>query len=82
MRLGELPFVLRKTAAVLVDTTRLGDLLAVAEILNRSRFERIRDTFEQQPEGRRLLAERPELTSRTVDLPVLRTLPTGTLGRS
>lgn len=82
MNLREWTFVLRKTAAVFRDPTRLGDLLDVCEILNRGSFRRLHAAFERDTDGRRLLAERPEITSDTVDLDALRALPERTLGRT
>ena len=82
MTLAELAFVVQKTAAVVWDPTRLGDLLAVSEILNRGAFGRLHREFEREAEGQRLLAERPEMTSAAIDFDALRALPPGTLGRS
>ena len=82
MTLRDVTFVLRNTVAVFLDPTRLGDLLEVCEILNRGSFRRLHAELARDAHGRRLLAERPELTSRAVDLTALRALPQRTLGRT
>jgi ubiquinone biosynthesis protein COQ4 len=43
---------------------------------------RLRDIMLESPEGRRILKERPRITSRSVDLDALRQLPDGTFGRA
>ena len=44
-------------------------------------LNRIRDQMLQDPEGRRILRERPVITSETMQLDTLRQLPDGTFGR-
>ncbi|MCJ1312417.1 Ubiquinone biosynthesis protein [Agyrium rufum] len=43
---------------------------------------RLRDTMLSDPTGRRILRDRPRITSKTLSLPHLRTLPANTLGRA
>lgn len=78
----ELLFVVRTSAAVFADPTRLGDLLAVCEVLNRSTFQRLHGVLAREPAGQRVLAERPEMTTAMIDLAALRALPAGTLGHA
>ena len=40
------------------------------------------DTMLASPEGRRIMRERPRISSKTVDMERLRALPAGTLGRA
>lgn len=42
---------------------------------------RLRDMMLDSPEGRRILKNRPRVSSRTLDLQRLRALPDGTFGR-
>lgn len=43
---------------------------------------RLRDAMLASPTGRRILRERPRITSTSLDLPRLRALPAGTVGRT
>lgn len=43
---------------------------------------RLRDAMLSNPTGRRILRDRPRLTSETLKLPYLRTLPEGSVGRT
>jgi ubiquinone biosynthesis protein COQ4 len=65
---------------VLGDSTRTEEIHRVEEITGRPRYRRLLRELADTPEGRRLLAERPELSSRQVDYDHLRRLPTTTLG--
>ncbi len=65
---------------VLGDSTRTKEMQRICEISSRRRYRRIADELAASGEGRRLLAERPELTSAYVDLDRLRRLPASSLG--
>ncbi len=78
---AELRELVRSLVRVLADSNRTKDLMVVEEILNRRRIaELLRDGYFADDEGRALLRERPELTTQTVDVEWLRTLPASTLG--
>jgi ubiquinone biosynthesis protein COQ4 len=77
----ELAIVARNIVRVMRDSTRLGDIIETGAIVSRGRLRAVAGELERTPEGRRLLAERPELNTRTVDLARLARLPEGTLGR-
>src|SRR6185503_7321518 len=65
---------------VLGDSTKTHEIHRVEEITGRPRYRRIQAEMESTAEGRRLLAERPELSSDHVDYDALRRLPESTLG--
>jgi ubiquinone biosynthesis protein COQ4 len=65
---------------VLGDSTKTHEIHRVEEITGRPRYRALLGEFEQTPEGRRLMAERPELSSQHVDYDHLRALPATTLG--
>lgn len=65
---------------VMADSTKTHEIHRVEEITGRPRFRRIQAELEATPEGRRLLAERPELSSELVDYDHLRSLPATTFG--
>ncbi|HSD89846.1 MAG TPA: Coq4 family protein, partial [Kofleriaceae bacterium] len=65
---------------VLGDSTKTHEIHRVEEITGRPRFRQIRAEMEATPEGRRLLAEQPELSSERVDYDALRKLPATTFG--
>lgn len=56
------------------------DLAAVQDCLDGPAFERAARLLAQDPDGRRLLAQRPDLGMRTVDWQALSLLPIDTLG--
>ncbi|KAF9539485.1 Ubiquinone biosynthesis protein [Mortierella hygrophila] len=59
-----------------------GDMVAaLGETTSGIFLNRIRDQMLQDPEGRRILRERPVITSETMQLDTLRQLPDGTFGR-
>ncbi|KAF9194737.1 Ubiquinone biosynthesis protein [Haplosporangium sp. Z 767] len=59
-----------------------GDMVAaLGETTGGIFLERIRDQMLQDPEGRRILRERPTITSESMQLNKLRELPDGTFGR-
>ncbi|HWO20317.1 MAG TPA: Coq4 family protein, partial [Kofleriaceae bacterium] len=65
---------------VLGDSAKTEEIHRVEEITGRPRFRALVREFAETPEGRRLLAERPELSSQQVDYDRLRRLPETTLG--
>jgi len=72
--------VAQAVVRVMADSTKTHEIHRVEEITGRPRFRRIQAELEATPEGRRLLAERPELSSELVDYAYLRRLPATTLG--
>jgi ubiquinone biosynthesis protein COQ4 len=65
---------------VLGDSTKTHEVHRVEEITGRPRYRRLLATMAKTEEGRRILAERPELSSDHVDYDRLRKLPATTLG--
>ena len=65
---------------VLGDSTKTHEIHRVEEITGRPRYRALLRELADTPEGRRLLAERPELSSACVDYDRLRRLPAATLG--
>jgi ubiquinone biosynthesis protein COQ4 len=65
---------------VLGDSTKTHEIHRVEEITGRPRFRQLLASMERTPEGRRLMDERPELSSDHVDYDWLRSLPTSTFG--
>ena len=65
---------------VLGDSNLTSEIHRVEEITGRPRFRSLLREYAETPEGRRLLAERPELSSEHVDYDRLRRLPATTLG--
>jgi len=65
---------------VLGDSTKTHEIHRVEEITGRPRYRALLAELQATPEGRRLLAERPELSSEHVDYDALRRLPADTLG--
>lgn len=72
--------VAQAVVRVMADSTKTHEIHRVEEITGRPRFRRIQAELEATPEGRRLLDERPELSSDLVDYNHLRALPETTLG--
>ena len=64
----------------MADSTKTHEIHRVEEITGRPRYRRLLVELAATPEGQRLLAERPELSSRHVDYGFLRSLPEATLG--
>jgi ubiquinone biosynthesis protein Coq4 len=60
---------------VLGDSNLTSEIHRVEEITGRPRFRALLREYAETPEGRRLLAERPELSSQHVDYDRLRRLP-------
>jgi ubiquinone biosynthesis protein COQ4 len=65
---------------VLGDSTKTHEIHRVEEITGRPRFRALLAAMSETPEGRRLMAERPELSSEHVDYDLLRALPATTFG--
>jgi ubiquinone biosynthesis protein COQ4 len=65
---------------VMGDSTKTHEIHRVEEITGRPRFRALLVEMEGSAEGRRLLDERPELSSDRVDYDALRRLPATTLG--
>src|SRR5687767_3480727 len=65
---------------VLGDSTKTHEIHRVEEITGRPRLRSVLAELGQSDDGRRLLAERPELSSELVDYDYLRELPADTLG--
>lgn len=65
---------------VLGDSTKTHEIHRVEEITGRPRYRRLLAEMAKTEEGRRILAERPELSSNHVDYDHLRKLPATTLG--
>ena len=74
--------VARNSVRVLLDSTRLNDILEVGEVTGRASMLRALTSIKEHEEGRALLRDRPELNSQEVDFNVLRSLPSGTVGRT
>ena len=62
------------------DSTKTHEIHRVEEITGRPRYRAIQAEMESTPEGQRLLANRPELSSELVDYDRLRSLPATTFG--
>jgi ubiquinone biosynthesis protein COQ4 len=72
-----------KALSVLVrDHTRLDQVLVFMQAVNLGRLVRAAERLEADPDGARLLAERPRIDRKHVDFDALRRLPEGTLGRA
>lgn len=65
---------------VLGDSTKTHEIHRVEEITGRPRFRALLAEMQRTPEGRRLLMQRPELSSDRVDYDGLRRLPATTFG--
>jgi ubiquinone biosynthesis protein COQ4 len=70
----------RAVVRVLADSTRTNEIHRVEEITGRPRYRRVLGELRATPEGQRILADRPELSSHQVDYDRLRALPETTLG--
>src|SRR3954454_23693264 len=65
---------------VLGDSTKTHEIHRVEEITGRPRYRKLLRDFAGTDAGKRILAERPELSSDHVDYDYLRTLSPATLG--
>ncbi len=72
--------VAQAVVRVLGDSTKTHEIHRVEEITGRPRYRRLLAELQASPEGQRLLAERPELSSDHVDYDALRKLGPDTLG--
>lgn len=70
----------RAIVRVLGDSNLTSEIHRVEELTGRPRFRQILEEMRASPDGQRLLAEKPELSSDHVDYDVLRRLPDTTLG--
>lgn len=70
----------RAVVRVLGDSGKTHEIHLVEEITGRPRYRTVLRELAGTPEGQRLLAERPELSSERVDYDRLRRLPATTLG--
>lgn len=70
----------QSTVRVLRDSTKTREIHRVGELTGQPRFRQLLAELASTAEGRRLLAERPELNAEHVDFARLRGLPRGTLG--
>jgi len=68
------------TVRVLGDSTKTHEIHRVEEITGRPRYRRLLLEMAASPEGRRLMADRPELSTEHVDYDHLRDLPASTFG--
>src|SRR5271169_3267628 len=65
---------------VMADSTKTHEIHRVEEITGRPRYRRLLREIAATPDGRRILADRPELSTEQVDYEALRALPETTLG--
>ena len=72
---------LRALAVLARDPGRLDQVLVLVQAVNLGKVVRVLERITRDPEGARLLAERPRIDRTHVDFPALRRLPDGTLGR-
>ncbi|HUQ04798.1 MAG TPA: Coq4 family protein [Kofleriaceae bacterium] len=72
--------VARAVVRVLGDSNQTSEIHRVEEITGRPSYRRLLDEMRRDPEGQRLLAERPELSSEVVDYDALRAMPETKLG--
>jgi len=70
----------QSTVRVLRDSAKTREIHRVGELTGQPRFRQLLAELAGTAEGRRLLAERPELNAERVDFARLRRLPRGTLG--
>ena len=76
----DLLLTLNAIRITMADSTRVDQVHVVEETACRAAFRRAHERLRQAPEGRALLAKRPELNEDQVDLDALRKLPRSTLG--
>jgi ubiquinone biosynthesis protein COQ4 len=72
--------VARAVVRVLGDSNQTSEIHRVEEITGRPKYRRLLARMRDDPDGRRLLEERPELSSDFVDYEALRRMPPTTLG--
>jgi ubiquinone biosynthesis protein COQ4 len=72
--------VAQAVVRVMGDSTKTHEIHRVEEITGRPRYRRLLEELKATPEGQRILAERPELSTDLVDYAALRALPADTLG--
>lgn len=72
--------VARAVVRVLGDSNLTHEIHRVEEITGRPSYRRLLDELRRDPDGQRLLDERPELSSDHIDYDELRRMPVTTLG--
>jgi ubiquinone biosynthesis protein COQ4 len=72
--------VARAVVRVMGDSNLTHEIHRVEEITGRPAYRKLLDELRRDPDGERLLAERPELSSDFVDYEELRRMPATTLG--
>ncbi len=72
--------VAQAVVRVMADSTKTHEIHRVEEITGRPRYRRLLREIAATPDGRRILADRPELSTEQVDYDALRALPETTLG--
>ncbi|KAK6347667.1 Ubiquinone biosynthesis protein [Orbilia javanica] len=82
LKLPERLFLAAGSAIMSLIDPRRGDLIALlGETTAQPYFiYRLRDTMLKNPTGRRILRDRPRITSQSLSLPYLRSLPPNTIG--
>jgi ubiquinone biosynthesis protein COQ4 len=72
----------RALRGLIADSGRTDLAIEIIDALAGRSFERAFETFRGDPEGRRLLAERPSLLATLMNRDALRALPVGSFGRA
>ena len=72
----------RAVARVMIDSDQTSEIHRVEEITGRPAYRKLLAELRARPDGQRLLAERPELSSDHIDYDWLRALPPHTLGNA
>ncbi|EPS35720.1 hypothetical protein H072_10847 [Dactylellina haptotyla CBS 200.50] len=82
LKLPERLFLAAGSALLSFIDPRRGDLIALLGETTAQPFfiSRLRDTMVKHPTGRRILRDRPRITSESLSLPYLRSLPSNTIG--
>ncbi|KAF3934651.1 hypothetical protein ABW20_dc0103314 [Dactylellina cionopaga] len=82
LKLPERLFLAAGSALVSLFRPQRGDLIALLGETTAQPFfiTRLRDTMLRHPTGRRILRDRPRITSQSLSLPYLRSLPSNTIG--
>ena len=66
----------------LVDSTRTDELLIGEEISSVGRMDALVPLMNSSPSGRQILADRPVISTQTISIDGLKSLPAGSLGRA
>ncbi|XP_034255505.1 ubiquinone biosynthesis protein COQ4 homolog, mitochondrial [Thrips palmi] len=71
------------SAGISITDPSRGDMIAtLGETTGSCALQMMLQTMENDEEGRKILSERPRLTSKTINLSKLKSMPEGTLGRA